>query len=239
MTKEQLLAEIEDVIRAMPPWETFRDQKNQTASWLGRASAALEAWSDRQTKRVQLQQYVEKIISINPYEAFSGFNGLVVLLHQAQNELRMQTTGPVNLAVSSGMVFDYFEEIRKIIEFAKQDLLFVDPYLDAEFVSRYLPHVSKDVFVRLLARERIGTLLPAVIAFTRQYGISIEIKSSQAFHDRYVFVDKVACYQSGASFKDGAKSSPTTLTQITDAFPAVMQTYEDLWIRATPCSQGI
>lgn len=35
--------------------------------------------------------------------------------------------------------------------------------------------------------------------------------------DRYVFVDGKACYQSGASFKDGAKLTPTTLTQITDA----------------------
>lgn len=52
-------------------------------------------------------------------------------------------------------------------------------------------------------------------------------------HDRYVFVDRTACYQSGASFKDGAKKSPTTLTQITDAFAAVQQTYEALWAAGT------
>jgi hypothetical protein len=40
------------------------------------------------------------------------------------------------------MVFDYFDEIRKIIELAKQDLFFIDPYLDSEFVSRYLSHVD-------------------------------------------------------------------------------------------------
>ena len=49
------------------------------------------------------------------------------------------------------------------------------------------------------------------------------------FHDRYVFVDRGACYQSGASFKDGAKKAPTTLTQITDAFGPMLKTYEDLW----------
>ena len=84
--------------------------------------------------------------------------------------------------------------------------------------------------VRLLARERLSTLLPAADAFSRQSGIAIAVRSSPGFHDRYVFVDGMACYQSGASFKDGAKASPTTLTRITDAFPVVLKTYEDLWI---------
>lgn len=133
------------------------------------------------------------------------------------------------MAVSKGLVFDYFDEIRKIVETAKQDLLFVDPYLDAEFVSRYLGHVSVGVTTRLLAREKLATLLPAVDLFAKQSKAAIEVRSAPNFHDRYVFVDRTACYQSGASFKDGAKSAPTTLTQITDAFTAMLQTYEAIW----------
>ena len=45
-------------------------------------------------------------------------------------------------------------------------------------------------------------------------------------------VDGTSCFQSGASFKDGGRSAPTTITQITDAFAAVRQTYEDLWKNA-------
>ena len=48
-------------------------------------------------------------------------------------------------------------------------------------------------------------------------------------HDRYVFVDEARCYQSGASFKDGAKKSLTTLTQITDIFDEVFQAYQRMW----------
>jgi hypothetical protein len=51
-------------------------------------------------------------------------------------------------------------------------------------------------------------------------------------HDRYVIIDGKNCYQSGASFKDGAKAAPTTLTQISDAFLAVSGTYENLWNNA-------
>jgi hypothetical protein len=42
-------------------------------------------------------------------------------------------------------------------------------------------------------------------------------------------VDRTACYLSGASFKDGARHAPTVLTQITDAFQAMWDTYEGMW----------
>ena len=105
--------------------------------------------------------------------------------------------------------------------------------IDAEFVSRYLPHVPDGTSVRILARERLTALKPAVAAFVSQSGHTVEVRSAPGFHDRYLFVDGQACYQSGASFKDGAKKAPTVLTQITDAFSAVLNTYEELWAQAT------
>jgi hypothetical protein len=79
---------------------------------------------------------------------------------------------------------------------------------------------------------KLTTLIPAVEAFAKQTQQAIEVRSAPNFHDRYVFVDNGVCYQSGASFKDGAKTAPTTLTQITDAFAAVKKTYDDLWASA-------
>jgi hypothetical protein len=110
----------------------------------------------------------------------------------------------------------------------------VDAYIDAEFVSRYLTQVPNGTTVRILARERLAALRSAVASFTAQSGISVAVRSANGFHDRYVFIDNLACYQSGASFKDGAKKAPTTLTQITDAFAAVQATYEQMWLHATP-----
>jgi hypothetical protein len=230
MTKEQLLAEIEDLLRTTPPLEKIREGTEDSIAWLGRVSAVIENWNKPKMGFVTL--YLGQIHGFYAYNAPPGFAGLRTLLHQARSDLRMQTLGPANVAVPQGMIFDYFDEIRKIVEVARQDLLFVDPYLDAEFVSRYLPHISAGVITRLLAREKLTMLLPAVDAFARQSRMTIEVRSAPNFHDRYVFVDKAACYQSGASFKDGAKWAPTTLTEITDAFAPVLKTYEDLWARA-------
>jgi hypothetical protein len=227
VTKEQLLAEIEDLLRSMPPRATLRHQTQENLSWLGRAADAIDAW--KSTNMDEFRRHLDRFHSVYARDSEEGFRGLMVMLNQARHDLRMQTIGPVNVALSQGMVFDYFDEIRKIIEAARQDLLFVDPYLDAEFVSRYLSQVASGVTIRLLAREKLPTLLPAVDVWVRQSGAKVEVRSINGFHDRYMFVDHGACYQSGASFKDGAKSAPTTLTQITDAFPAVLKIYEDLW----------
>jgi len=48
-----------------------------------------------------------------------------------------------------------------------------------------------------------------------------------------MIIDGTACYQSGASFKDGARNAPTTFTQVGDAFAAVRDTYEGIWKAGT------
>jgi hypothetical protein len=225
VTNEQLLAEVEDLLRTMPPRSTIRLDHNDNFSWLGRASAVINAW--KPNKATLMTAYLIQLRSVTMLA--TGYANILTLLHEARHDLRMQTAGPINVAVPHGEVFAYFDEVRQIIETAKQDLLFVDPYLDVEFVSRYLGNVSVGVTTRLLAREKLATLLPAVDLFARQSQLKIEVRSAPNFHDRYLFVDRTECYQSGASFKDGAKSAPTTLTQITDAFAAMLQTYEAIW----------
>lgn len=159
----------------------------------------------------------------------SSYGGSPGIIYEARSALRLATVGPVNTAIGQGLVFDYFDEIRKLITPALKGILFIDPYLDADFVSRYLPHAQEGVVVRLLTGERLLSLVPAVAAFTQQHRSNIEVRSAQNFHNRYVLVDGTTCYQSGASFKDGGRNAPTTVTQITDAFVAVRDTYENLW----------
>lgn len=233
ISPEQLLAEIEDIIRVMPSRATIRHETTENLSWLGRASAVMHLWDP--IRAVMFDRHVSNLHLPMARDADQGLRGAMTMLHQAGHELRLKTVGPLTVAVGQGGVFDYFDEVRKAIEAAKTDLLFVDPYLDAEFVSRYLPHVSQGVSVRLLGRERMTTLLPAVELLRQQMGLVIEARSAGGFHDRFVFVDRQSCYQSGASFKDGAKKAPTTLTQIVDAFVAVSSTYEQAWASATVC----
>ena len=143
----------------------------------------------------------------------------------------MKTVGPLSIVIDARKPFAYFDEIRQITELAREDLLFVDPYLDAEFVSRYLPQMDDGVTVRLLtSNKKLSSLLPAIDIFVVESILTVQVRvPSFVLHDRFVFVDKMRCYQSGASFKDGAKNSLTTLTQITDNFNVMHESYEGMW----------
>lgn len=232
MKPEQLLAEVEDILRAMPPRDSFIvvARRDETIPWLGRAAAAIECWdvSKSPDSRGAIRALQGPTAQ---YTDAAGLTTLSTLLHQARAALRMEL-GQLSVVVPQGQVFAYFDEVRKVIETARSDVFFVDAYLDAEFVPRYLPHIAKGCAIRLLAGpQKVATLLPAVDLFSQQYATPISVRVSAGFHDRFVFVDRNACYQSGASFKDGAKGAPVLLTQITDAFQAVLATYEDLWGR--------
>ena len=229
----QLLAEVDDLLRTMPTPDSFGACTPEHVAWLGRASALVHAW-DPTKAVVRFDGFVAQMNSRMARDVDAGAKAVLTMLHQLRHDARMRIPTAQGVAIGTGAVFDYFDEVRKFVELAKSDLLFVDAYLDAEFVSRYLPLVSLGTSVRLLAREKLSTLLPAVSLLRQQSSLNIEVRSAPGFHDRYIFVDRSVCYQSGASFKDGAKKAPTTLTQITDAFAAVLVTYEDLWTHGTP-----
>ena len=226
MEDAELLAEVEDLIRTAPQPGSQVDA-GEAQAWIGRLSAVLKMWNRIET--VGLSLSVSKYQSVEAQQSYKGHAELMVKLQEARFDLRMKSVGPISVAINAGGIFDYFDEMRKLIESAATDIYFVDPYLDAEFISRYLVHVRDGVTIRLLASKKINTLLPAAQAYIQQYNRTISIRTNQGFHDRYVLVDGTSCFQSGASFKDGAKKSPTTLTQITDAFTAIRDTYEGLW----------
>lgn len=234
VTDEQLLAEVEDILRTMPPQASLLNSDPSSFQWLGRAVAVVAAWNPMRGPAAE--GYAHMVQDGMGMAHDKGFNSLMVLLHQVQSDLRMKTVGPVSIAVGSGAVFHYFDSLRKLIEEASKDILFVDPYLDSDFVSRYLSHARRGVEIRLLTgihKKWLDTLVPAAALFAKQRGAQVAIKTSDQLHDRYLIVDFARAYQSGASFKDGAKTASTVISQVTDAFEAVRKTYEDLWAKAT------
>ena len=226
MTPEQMLGEVEDLLRTMPSRVVFIGQPMDAVPWCGRAAAFMELLGP--THSLHFFAALQRLRG-DRHNQERALLEMPMHLHQASHTLRMQTVGPVSTAIGAGSVFDYFDGVRQIIEGAANDLLFVDPYLDAEFIARYLPHVKQGVAIRLLTRKGTDKLLPAVDLFVAQTSAHIQVRSSADLHDRFVIVDNHAAYQSGASFKDGAKQSPTILSQITDAFQVVRDQYEQRW----------
>lgn len=228
----QLLAEVEDLLRTAPASYYLHQSDPETLAWLGRAASIIRRWSA--ARSIGFDSEVRQLHAGRAFNPASAVAGIFTTLHEARHDLRLSTVGPLAVAVQQGAVFDYFEEVRKVIASAITELFFVDPYVDSDFVSRYLTHVPKGVLVRVLGKKGMSTLLPAVELLSQQTGLIVEVRSSASLHDRYVFVDKKIGFQSGASFKDGARYAPTTFVEVTDALQAVLDTYEALWSSGTP-----
>ena len=231
---ESLLAEVADILRVAPTTEAYASDSSsdEHIAWTGRATAAIARWGRMSVPNfsaVKASVVQNNVPSDDPRVSRKALGVFKMCLHQATSDLR-QELGRGSVVVAEGRVFEYFDELRKVIETARTEVFFVDPYLDADFVSRYLPYVAEGVSIRLLGGpKKRTTLLPAVDSFAEQHGRPVAVRVSDGLHDRYLFIDEAACYLSGASFKDGAKNAPTVLTQITDAFQAMWDTYQRRW----------
>jgi hypothetical protein len=230
MDDAQLLAELEDCIRTMPPRERLNWDSDEISVWFGRATAIITRW-DKIKAAALFRGYIDQIRDPFGNSSGNGINSMLSMLHEARFDLRMRV-GPLSVAVDAGRPFEYFETIREVIAGAQADLLFVDRHLEGEFVSRYLMQAAQSVAIRLLTRDRVKQLVPAVALFRDQEQRSVEVRSHPDIHDRFVFVDRQLCYFSGASFKDGGRQSPALFSQIISC-DAFIRQYEEMWVAAT------
>ncbi|WP_065690104.1 hypothetical protein [Rhizobium sp. AC44/96] len=223
MDLKDILVEVEDLIRTAP--DPYYAWGVDQLDWLGRAKAVLAL----QDTGLAVESMVAVESAMSSPSFGNGKEKVILLLHQARHSLRMRTVGPLSLAVSKGMVFDYFDAVRRIVEGARREVFFIDPYLSADFVQRYLPFVAAGVRVRLLGREKFSALQQAAAMFAQQSGLAVEARSGSKFHDRYLLIDGETGYGSGASFKDGGVNTPTVLLELHDVLPQVLETYHSLW----------
>jgi hypothetical protein len=225
-SNEQFAAAFDSLARSMPDKRALSHDKLENHEWLGEAAGLIQLADP--LRAVSFKADVERLHN-SGYMPLEIAQRIAVTVMQFRTEFRLKTMGPLTVAFESGQQFSYFDEIRQILEAATSDVLVVDPYLGADFISRYLPHVKPGVPVRLLVQNQVSQVRSAAEMFSVQHGTAIETRRSDGLHDRYIFINGTECYHSGATFKDGAVKSPTTLTQITDAFEAVRLTYENAW----------
>lgn len=226
INQKQLLGEVEDLIRSGPK---SSDRAAADHQWLGQVSALLDKSLQDSSSVDSFLSAMGRTGSLKRREQEASFRRINVSLSKARRVLQWRTGASTGVVIERGMEFDYFDRIRKIIEQANSEIFFVDPYINAEFVSNYMGFIDSSIKTRLLTNSDVNSLVTAIKFLSKQSGVGVEIRSSKGIHDRFIFVDQQNCYMSGASFKDGAKRSPTVIAQITDAFDALFGCYQKIW----------
>lgn len=230
LSPAEFAAHFDALVRTMPPIATLRHDSQENHEWLGLAAHLVEETDHARGILFRLEMA----------KLYSGFNRmpgeteklLVSMVQQCKMVWRFKSSGPLAVAFEPRRPFDYFDEVRKYIESAATEVFFIDPYMDAEFVSRYLPFVKPGVAVRLLGSNRIMALKAAVEMYSAQSDTTIAVRHS-LFHDRYLIIDRRECYQSSGSFNHGAATAASLLVQIVDAFESIQSIYEARWAAGT------
>jgi len=97
----------------------------------------------------------------------------------------------------AGQFYDAIQRVGEILSGAKKSVVIIDSYFD-EKVLELLTAKNKKVKVEILTRRVEPALRTKAIAFNQQYG-KLNIRTSNAFHDRFIIIDENDFYHFGTS----------------------------------------
>jgi len=133
----------------------------------------------------------------------------------------------------AGQYFDALSKAAEILSVANQSIWIIDGYISLDVLNLLAPKKSS-VEVKILTKDVPSAVNTAAVAFNNQYG-SLSIRTSQAFHDRFIIIDDAEFYHFGASIKDlgnrGFMFSRIEESQIIDA---LRTKWTEEWGKANP-----
>jgi len=98
-----------------------------------------------------------------------------------------------------GETFDAFKFIRNLLKGAEENIVIIDGYADENLLN-FLTDKKKKVEVKILMKSQSATdiLKSAALRFNEQYE-NLSIRTSEAYHDRFIIIDDSEYYHIGAS----------------------------------------
>ncbi len=104
-----------------------------------------------------------------------------------------------------GQIYDAFEQMKRFVRMAKQELIVIDPYFD-DSVLPLIAQKRQNVAVLVVKNMRKNLLHVVDVAqFNAQYGNTLTVKESTKFHDRFLIIDKTTLIHVGASLNNLGK----------------------------------
>lgn len=113
---------------------------------------------------------------------------------------------------------DAYIKIRSILQTAQLSIKVVDPYIDQSFLTFLGSVVQLNASIQILTSTKKipKDLSTEMNKWRTQYNsASIEIRTTEDFHDRFIILDNSACWHIGCSIKD-AGNKAFMLNQVED-----------------------
>jgi len=134
--------------------------------------------------------------------------------------------------------WDAFVAIREVIDQAQNELMLVDPFCDRAFFGILQSSTGHPKVVRLLCRNGATALKAEATAFCAQHSsMSIEIRTSSDFHDRFLVVDQTTCIHIGASINHaGSRAFMISAVEDKAVREVIIKVVNEAWKFGVPVS---
>lgn len=143
------------------------------------------------------------------------------------------------LFFSVGTQHDAYVEIRAILKNSTTSVTVVDPYLDGTIFSLLSTVAGTVRTIKLLTSGSYPSDFPVEAnKFRLQYsGVTMEVRRSRDFHDRFLVLDDAQCWHIGASIKDaGGKAFMISCVEDEKNRLALVSQLLDAWNNASVCA---
>lgn len=102
-----------------------------------------------------------------------------------------------------GQIFDAFSLLTEIVGHAHKEIVLIDGYIDIITLNILAKKkTGVDVYIYTLPKKGISD--QDVLIFNAQYP-TLTVRTTKAFHDRFLIIDGIEGYHVGASLKDAGK----------------------------------
>lgn len=164
------------------------------------------------------------LVSQSTIDQLNIKNGGIFITHEGIKFLNEK--GYDSKVYGVGDAYKFHSDLTKKLIEAKDNVLIVDPYFDAESFDLYISIIPAKVKVRILLKNSSGRFLTVLRKFRASENTNLEVRASQIIHDRVLFIDE-RCWAIGQSIKDAAMKKPTyvILSEESD----MRKKYEPIW----------
>lgn len=128
-------------------------------------------------------------------------------IEELKLELELDGRTDIGSAYAPGDTYQFFADLKAVINQAEEKVLVVDPYFDGQAFDAYLSTVAPGIQIRILADRYSKDINSYVVKHRQQFQTTIELRESKELHDRVIFIDESSAWIMGGSIKDAGKES--------------------------------
>ncbi|WP_294640154.1 hypothetical protein [uncultured Aureimonas sp.] len=240
MSPDELYQRLGQLAATVPSFED-RDLPPDEIKWVGTLAALLEVDGSRiestDVKLAMRNGLTSSLRDVRVSAKTSIFQILFLKLAQVELNVPAVSRGAY---IPAGSSHDAMAAIRKILEEAKDNVLVVDPYMDANALTEYAVQAPESVRIRFLTdhHHKKPGFSPAAKSWVQQYASARPIEAREApgksLHDRLMIVDDTTAYVLTQSLNAFAKRAPASILKADRELAALkVEAYGQIWSAAS------